>query len=64
MFFSDQEADLIRKHTEDETRCADRPQHLSLLQAANKREFEVIIIIDIPKGNKILYNSYAFIGIS
>ena len=37
----EQEADLIRKHKEDETRCADRPQHLKLLQAANKREFEV-----------------------
>jgi hypothetical protein len=40
-FNLDQEADLIRKHSEDETRCADRPQHLNLLQAANKREFEV-----------------------
>jgi hypothetical protein len=38
----DQEADLIRKHSEDEARCADRPQHLNLLQAANKREFEVL----------------------
>ncbi|CAF3362163.1 unnamed protein product [Rotaria socialis] len=39
----DQEADLIRKHSEDEARCADRPQHLNLLQAANKREFEAFI---------------------
>ena len=39
--FVEQEADLVRKHSEDETRCADRPQHLSLLQAVNKREFEV-----------------------
>ena len=42
----DQEADLIRKHTEDETRCADRPQHLKLLQAANKREFEVEFLFE------------------
>jgi hypothetical protein len=39
----DQEADLIRKHSDDEARCADRPQHLNLLQAANKREFEVLL---------------------
>ena len=41
----EQEADLIRKHSEDETRCADRPQHLNLLQAANKREFEVEFLL-------------------
>lgn len=40
-FCLEQEADLIRKHTEDETRCASRAQHLALLQAVNKREFEV-----------------------
>jgi hypothetical protein len=38
----EQEGDLIRKHSEDEARCADRPQHLNLLQAANKREYEVL----------------------
>lgn len=40
-FCLEKEADLVRKHSEDEARCADRPQHLNLLQAANKREYEV-----------------------
>ncbi|CAF1583293.1 unnamed protein product, partial [Didymodactylos carnosus] len=39
----EQENDLIRKHREDEQRCADRPQHLNLLQAANKRELEAFL---------------------
>ncbi|CAF1124903.1 unnamed protein product [Adineta steineri] len=39
----EQEADLTRKHSEDEARCADRPQHLNLLQAANKREYEAFV---------------------
>lgn len=40
-FVSEKEAELIRRHSEEEKRCADRPQHLNILQTANKREFEV-----------------------
>ncbi|CAF1003704.1 unnamed protein product [Adineta ricciae] len=39
----EQEMDLVRRHAEDEARCADRPQHLSLLQSANKSEFETFV---------------------
>ena len=53
-FCLEQEADLIRKHSEDETRCAGRVQHLTLLQAVNKREFEVRDLIHLPIGISFL----------
>ena len=59
VFFLDQESDLVRKHSEDEARCADRPQHLNLLQATNKREFEV----DRYHLSKIPFNKIKFLSI-